>query len=67
VCGIQVDEGRKKVGDASLAPRYALDDPIERDKNMLTQLRDTYKTVVLFILALVMALMPNTNVPMLGR
>jgi hypothetical protein len=29
---------------------------------MLTQLSDTNKTVVLFILALVMALMPNTNV-----
>lgn len=29
---------------------------------MLMQLRDTNKTVVLFILALVMALMPNTNV-----
>ena len=62
MCGIQVDEGRKKVGDTSLAPRHALDDPTERHKNMFTQLSDTNKTVVLFILALVMALMPNTNV-----
>jgi hypothetical protein len=57
-----VDEGRKKLGDATLATRRTLDDPAERDKNEFTQLRDTNKADVFFIIELTMAVMSNINV-----
>jgi hypothetical protein len=44
------------------SPDHALGDPVERAKNVLTHLSDTNKAVVFFIIALAMALMPNTNV-----